>query len=342
MLMINSLGGTFMKKFMTLLFALFFLVPISIFANNIDVECKWINNDEKVSYFRYKLDDELEWTKVSSSVLSVEYKNLDSNVDHLFYLQQSYDGINWSASGIMVIESVVNQEVGEINSSINKESIDLNSFEDLKDEELPVAKFSEVVSEVQEMEEESFQKIVEEKVKLNSYYTSLSLVGGGIYCLNSSLNTTNSSNNKAVIAGIELGLNNLYSINENLGLGINFDVDYIMVPTEGLKNFALGLLQLNYKAEGNLRVAIAPEIEAQFSNIRLELIPFADVTLTNISKIGVANLTPNFMNNFVLGAGARISLAYDFGFFDIGLRAGGRYFADNWAIDATAFMGINF
>lgn len=57
----------------------------------------WVPNDADVSYYRYRFD-EGEWTTVDSATTQYIQKATDSTQDYTLYLQQSYDGENWSES----------------------------------------------------------------------------------------------------------------------------------------------------------------------------------------------------------------------------------------------------
>lgn len=59
----------------------------------------WYENDPRVEYYRYQVDgqDDDKWTVVDKYVSEVSVV-LDVSVLHTLYLQQSYDGILWSAS----------------------------------------------------------------------------------------------------------------------------------------------------------------------------------------------------------------------------------------------------
>lgn len=91
----------------SILIALLLVVVAGAFALDATVTWSWSQNDPDVKYFRYQLDGEEEgkWTVVDADVLSASY-DIDVSVEHTLYLQQSYDGANWSASSHTVSAAV--------------------------------------------------------------------------------------------------------------------------------------------------------------------------------------------------------------------------------------------
>ncbi len=62
------------------------------------VKWAWHSHDERVKWFRYQLNAEKEdgWTVVDSTITSANFPDSEGNI---LYVQASFDGINWSASG---------------------------------------------------------------------------------------------------------------------------------------------------------------------------------------------------------------------------------------------------
>lgn len=92
------------EKSSRLLLEVFFLLCISftISAGTVDITWKWTVNDPAVTTFRYQVDGEEpeNWNYVDRSVLSHAIRGVDGNVDHVLFLQQSYDGLLWSESAV--------------------------------------------------------------------------------------------------------------------------------------------------------------------------------------------------------------------------------------------------
>ena len=96
-----------MKKRSFLLVALV-LFSVSLFAAPVVVTWEWMLEDPNVTTFRYQVDGENpdEWIAVDSSVTSYTVKGLDGSQAYTLYLQQSYDGENFSGSAKAVSEAI--------------------------------------------------------------------------------------------------------------------------------------------------------------------------------------------------------------------------------------------
>lgn len=96
----------------SIVIALLLVVVAGAFALDATVTWSWSQNDPDVKYFRYQLDGEEEglWTVVGADVLNASY-DIDVSVEHTLYLQQSYDGANWSASSHTVSAAVEEETV---------------------------------------------------------------------------------------------------------------------------------------------------------------------------------------------------------------------------------------
>ncbi|NLZ68675.1 MAG: hypothetical protein GX903_06695 [Spirochaetales bacterium] len=104
----------FFKKALISLLIVLFVAIIPVVAA-VNVTWEWLLDDMDVNYFRYQLEGELDnaWTVVPSSVTTFELANVDGSIEHTLYLQQSYDGKNWSASAIAVSTPIPVEEVVE-------------------------------------------------------------------------------------------------------------------------------------------------------------------------------------------------------------------------------------
>ena len=89
---------------------------ISLAAAEADVTWVWFENDPNVQFYRYQIDgeDDDNWTVVDFLVNEVTV-TLDVSVLHTLYLQQSYDGIHWSASSFTESEVYPEYEEEEEN-----------------------------------------------------------------------------------------------------------------------------------------------------------------------------------------------------------------------------------
>lgn len=88
-----------------------FVAVAFCFALDGNVTWYWFENDYNVEYYRYQLDGEFDgfWTVVDWSVTEVTL-TVDVTEVHTLYLQQSYDGENWSESSFIDSEVFVEEE----------------------------------------------------------------------------------------------------------------------------------------------------------------------------------------------------------------------------------------
>ena len=148
-------------KKLVLLIAALFLIVTPVFATKIAVTWEWLLADPDVQFFRYQVDgeDPTRWTVVTSEVTSYSMQDLEGTSSYTLYLQQSYDGIYWSASASATSAPVVPLEP---------------VLEEPKTEyvETPVVEEIVPVEEVKEVEE----PVVEEKV-IEPVYGAISVQG---------------------------------------------------------------------------------------------------------------------------------------------------------------------
>ncbi len=214
-------------KFIALLTVLV-VVPAIVFAAPVVVTWEWMLEDPMVTTFRYQIDgeDEANWTVVDSFVTSYTELGLDGDVPHTLYLQQSYDGINFSGSAIAVAEPLLDAEY----ESFAEEAFDEEPFlaaEAL--EEVAVVDVAAVVDEAPEAvvdapEATPAPVVKPAKVKPESrYYTTITLGGTFNYQLANKMPDYSMYNGKV---GLGLNLNNLVTFNKAMGLGVDIDVAY--------------------------------------------------------------------------------------------------------------------
>ncbi len=151
-----------MKKLLALLLLLTCVLS-GVLATTGRVTWSWFENDPRVSYYRYQVDGELDdnWTVVDYSVNEASFE-LDISVIHTLYLQQSYDGVQWSESSHVDSEIFVEDTfVPEEDYFYDEEYIYIEG------EELPAETTEEEVEEVVE------EQVVEEpkyKAQINLDY----------------------------------------------------------------------------------------------------------------------------------------------------------------------------
>lgn len=165
-----------MKKTLLALVVLF-VSAFALFALEGNVTWVWFENDPNVQYYRYQVDGEEDdkWTVVDWTVTEVTY-TLDVTVLHTLYLQQSYDGINWSASSYT--ESELYYEAEEPAEEFFEDDL----LDDLVEEE-PVAEepVEDEVVEASVIEDE----IILPEVEAEKEYQPISSLDFGIGFMNS-------------------------------------------------------------------------------------------------------------------------------------------------------------
>ncbi len=119
----------------SMIIALLLVVVVGAFALDATVTWHWGQNDPNVKYFRHQIDgeDAEKWTVVNANVLEASY-DLDVSVEHVFYLQQSYDGENWSVSSSSVLEAV-KEEASQVPATEEPVAEEL-AVEEVKEEAL--------------------------------------------------------------------------------------------------------------------------------------------------------------------------------------------------------------
>lgn len=208
-------------KFIALLTALV-VVPAIVFAAPVVVTWEWMLEDPMVTTFRYQLDgeDEANWTVVDSFVTSYTEVGLDGDVPHTLYLQQSYDGINFSGSAISVAEPLLDAEYESFAEEVFDEAPEAVV------DEAPEAVVDEAPEAVAEEAPETIPVPVAKPAKVkpeSRYYTTITLGGTFDYQLANQMPTYSMYNVKA---GVGLNLNNLVTFNKAMGLGVDIDVAY--------------------------------------------------------------------------------------------------------------------
>lgn len=145
------------KRVLALFMILVFAV-LSLSALDGSVTWYWYINDSKVEFYRYQVDGEEDgfWTVVDKYVDFVTI-DLDVSVVHTLYLQQSYDGLVWSASSkayseVLTADEPVDQSVDVFDDFFEEE------FEDL---------FEELPQEISEVEDASM--VIYETIEIDRY-----------------------------------------------------------------------------------------------------------------------------------------------------------------------------
>ncbi len=136
----------------SMIIALLLVVVVGAFALDATVTWHWGQNDPEVKFFRHQIDGEdgEKWTVVDSNVLEASY-DVDVSVEHVFYLQQSYDGENWSASSISVLAAVKEEKVAET-PVVEEPAVEVPVVAKEVKEEAPATDIAQVVAEEPKVE----------------------------------------------------------------------------------------------------------------------------------------------------------------------------------------------
>lgn len=110
-----------MKKIFIGIFILFF---VSSLLSAGTISWKWRSNDSDVKFYRYRMDNS-DWNTVESESYEVRY-DVDTSVPHSFEIQQSYDGENWSESGVKEYVPFVEEAEAKKERGYSKSTIRVN------------------------------------------------------------------------------------------------------------------------------------------------------------------------------------------------------------------------
>ena len=340
-----SLNISIMKKRIITLLALLVLLPVMVFATDVVITWEWMLDDPQVTGFRYQLngEDPEGWTVVDGMTSSCVFENLDGSKEYTLYLQQTYDGVNWSPSAvstampIIAADDTMMEDHSEMDEGMVEASDEVSVPEETMSEE-------EVASDETMMAEE--EVVVEEKKEKGSYYTSISLRGSGVYALNA-ISGNQTYDNLSGSVGIGLGFNNIFKIS-SVGFGLNVNADYILAPYDGqalnsLNSFFTDTSITDY----SLRVTLAPEMEFTLGRVIVNFAGLVDATLVDFSYVGTIDIDEDFTSSHILlGYGGQFGLAYKISdHFQLGTDAKFRRFGGldgEWGIEVTPALVLTF
>ncbi|MDY0287526.1 MAG: hypothetical protein RBR15_01730 [Sphaerochaeta sp.] len=254
-----------MKKRSLLLVALI-LFSVSLFAAPVVVTWEWMLEDPNVTTFRYQVDgeDPDQWIVVDSSVTSYTVKGLDGSQAYTLYLQQSYDGENFSGSAKAVSEPIFPSEPAVVVAPAAPEAIEPAMVEEAAvvaqeepfvveeavepaAEEAVAAEVEPVVMEeaVEPVAEEMVvaeaepavaevvpavvaeEPVAEKKAKADSRFKTTITLGGGVSYVYDVINTAPPTFEEWNMQA-ELGLQfkNIMTFNKGFGLGLDVGIAY--------------------------------------------------------------------------------------------------------------------
>lgn len=268
-----------MRKLIAVLMGLLILLPAALFAAPVVVTWEWLMDDPDVTAFRYQLDgeDPSGWTVVDTSVTSYTVEGLEGSVSHSLYLQQSYDGENWSASAVSVVEPLVvepaqePEEAPAASDAVSEASVvpeqetasAPETFEPTAEvvqepvEEQPAAEplavaepiegqpvaepDQEELPVVEPVEETPVAAVVEPAKKsatsASTFSFGIDLAGGAMVNRWLPAGDSRGLSDLSPTASISLRFNNIYGLSRSLGLGARIDLGYALMIEGGWKAF---------------------------------------------------------------------------------------------------------
>ncbi|MCK9192005.1 MAG: hypothetical protein M0P10_10760, partial [Sphaerochaetaceae bacterium] len=143
-----------MKKRFLAIIALLVMIPTMIFATDVAITWEWMIDDPQVTGFRYQLDDENpdNWIVVDGNTTTAVFQNLDGSKEYALYLQQTFDGIDWSDSAVSVAYPLFEAE--DTDTAVADEvTMDANTGEIQETEAMP-AEDAVVAEEAMPVEDE--------------------------------------------------------------------------------------------------------------------------------------------------------------------------------------------
>ena len=151
------------RKLAIVLLAVFFIGLAPLAAAEMTVSWEWLLDDPDVTAYRYQLggEDPDNWTVVSADTNTYGVTGLDPYQSYTFYLQRTYDGVNWSASGVSTAEALLVAE--EIPAAVAEEPAAEEEVAPAVVEESPVVEDAPAAAEEPVAVEE--EPVVEEAVE---------------------------------------------------------------------------------------------------------------------------------------------------------------------------------
>ncbi|AEV29033.1 hypothetical protein SpiGrapes_1216 [Sphaerochaeta pleomorpha str. Grapes] len=343
------------RKLIAMLLAVV-LIPATLFAMPVVVTWEWMVEDPMVTTFRYQVDGEeaSAWIVVDSSVTSFTLKGVDGSVAHTLYLQQSYDGVNFSASSMSSSEPILEEvpetpvvevaAVAEVVTPVAEEVPVIEQAPAVVEEIAPV--IEEPVSEVQAAEVQpavAATAVVAEaapvEMKENRYSTTITLGGGALY----SRDSIGSYGQYVPVISLGLDFNNLITLNKSFGIGAEMVVSYDPFLNGSWSTFLKNIFS-DFSTTFNTLTQVGS----------ISVMPKLDIAL---GKVDVAlggggflfySLSDNLISQkYMYGAFAKMSLSYKLNsWFSLGLSGSYLWVLNDTTnpqiINGALFMGFSF
>lgn len=344
------------KKRSFLLVALV-LFSVSLFAAPVVVTWEWMLEDPNVTTFRYQVDgeDPNEWIVVDSSVTSYTVKGLDGSQAYTLYLQQSYDGENFSGSAQAVSEplfpaepefavadaELVEEELPAPPPAVVEETTVVADAE----EEVVVVEAEPVLEEAEPVVATVVETpVVEKKPKADSRFKTTITLGGTFSHMYDSISAPPAYNVNNIEFNLGLQFKNMMTLGKSFGLGMDVALAYTpyfagtwsTAFKDVFSNFS-GVMN-DFTHAGTL--SLAPMLNMQLGKLGVDL-----------GGGAFATYGPEFnptKGEFMYGAFAKLALAYQINsWFSMGVDATYNFVLND--LDAIAkfataglYMGFSF
>ncbi|HKL60287.1 MAG TPA: hypothetical protein VJ863_10335, partial [Sphaerochaeta sp.] len=369
-----------MLKKRSLVLVALVLFTVSLFAAPVVVTWEWMLEDPNVTTFRYQIDgeDPNGWAVVDASVTSYTVKGLDGTQAYTLFLQQSYDGVNFSGSAKAVSEPMLPTEPEAVVASAEPVAEEM-ATPAVVAEEMVGAEAMPVVEEVAEpvVTEEMAEVVVEEpmvaeaveaepvvaeaapvvaveapvaekKAKADSRFSTTITLGGRFsHAYDAFSNATPTLQTKNLQAELGLQFKNMMTFNKAFGLGMDVGIAYTPYLStsrawgdafKDLFSDFSGLMG-DFTQAGTL--SVGPMLNMQLGKVAVDL-----------GGGGFITYGPDFKSTkgeaFMYGAFAKLGMAYQINnWFSIGLDAKYNFvlvdFQDiNKFAEAGIYMGFSF
>jgi len=286
------------KSIRILALALAIIIPGQLLsAEEVSITWKWEASQEGVTAFRYQLDGEQSdlWTVVDASTLTYESAPLDGEVNHVLYVQQSFDGILWGPSGSYTYDAA------SYKASLNQV-------------EAPVVASVEPVEAVVATQGAPVQEAAQ---TVNRNAIELSAFAGGRasnYVLTSMFDSSNTYTdlNPMILPSVALDYiaDQLVSFSPTFNLGLRIGLGYQMYWKSGLAGqvhfgdvHALMTLGKTFKNASTVELALGAGVAIPYANLTTAPITAFDPANINVFYGPVGSLSYRKMLNAQWSAG---------------------------------------
>lgn len=293
------------------------LFSVVLFATPVIVTWDWELEDPKVTAFRYQIggEDDDTWTTVDTSVTSYELEVSDTSQSYTLYLQQSYDGINFSESAVEVAEPTLLTEPQATGlADMDSEGI----VEEAKDEVVEDESTKLVVSEKEAVLSDGPGDAIQ---VVSRFKTTITLGGGATLRQGSISAVAQPLSNKNLEINLGVQMKNLWTVTDTLGFGLDAGVAYtpFLDGTYDWRKAVTNVFSKFGEVWGSFThtgtFTLAPMMNMQFGKVGL------DVGAGGFVTYG-ADFNSTRNENHMAGVFAKLGMGYQFNnVFSMGLEA---------------------